>query len=59
MGDGRSLKVTHPELAAMSPSGRLLVAFGSDNVAHHIDLLLATDLVDGGNGKPRKRRRKA
>ncbi len=56
MGDGRSVPVVHPEFLARSVSGRTVVVIDPDDHAHHIDLLLVTDL-EIGNGKRGRRSR--
>ena len=44
LADGRNLEVSHPELVAISPSGRTAVVFTRDDASHYIDLLLVSDL---------------
>lgn len=52
--DGTRLRIRHPELAALSPSGRVVVVFGDDDAFQMIDVLMIT-ILEGGNGHPRKR----
>lgn len=44
MSDGRSLRVTHPELLAIAPTGRWAMVISPDESTHYIDILLVTDL---------------
>ena len=57
MADGRETRVDHPELMALSPTGRSVLVYGSEGAFEIIDLLLVTS-VKTGNGKARSRRRK-
>ena len=62
LADGDSVRVMHPELALLSPSGRTLVAFTPDDHMKIIDLLLVTSIepLNGGarkNGTRRRQRR--
>jgi hypothetical protein len=60
LADGRRLAVTHPELVALSPSGRTAVVFTSDDASHSIDLPLVAELEIGkGDGRNNRRRRKS
>lgn len=60
LADGRQLEVMHPELVALSPSGRTAVVFTADDASHYIDLLLVTELeVKPERGRDSRRRRKA
>ena len=64
MADGRALTVKHPELMAISPSGRLAYLFqqgDSRDSGHHLDILLITDVevLTGRADNGHKRRRKA
>jgi hypothetical protein len=58
LADSRSLEVSHPELLAINPSGRTIIAVtGDENLYEVVDLLLVTTLeVLNGHAKPRKRR---
>jgi len=54
LADGRSIEVRHPELMAISASGRIAVVFVPDaqsNANHHIDTLMITDVELSGNGQ--------
>lgn len=60
MSDGRSLKVTHPELLAVAPTGRYAVLILPDESTHFIDILLITDIeLKVPKGRNDKWRRKA
>jgi hypothetical protein len=64
MADGRALPVTHPELMAISPSGRIAYLFETgarQDSGHHIDILMITSIeVQAARpGTGRGRRRKA
>lgn len=60
MSDGRSLKVTHPELLAVAPTGRYAVLILPDESTHFIDILLITDIeIKVPKGRNDKWRRKA
>jgi hypothetical protein len=51
LADGRSLRVDHPEFMSFS-TGRSIVVFSQDDNAFEIvDLVLATGLQVGANGK--------
>jgi hypothetical protein len=55
LADGRGIEVTHPEALAHRPGGRTVVVLDADDRAHHVDLLLVTDLVVGERKRrPRK-----
>jgi hypothetical protein len=49
--------VKHRELMAISPSGRTIVVYQTDDTSNIIDLLLVTDL-EVKNGEAPQRRRK-
>jgi len=53
LGDGRELTVRHPEMLAMSPSGRTAAVYGPKDRLDVIDLLLVTGV---GNGHARRRK---
>jgi len=55
LADGRRLKVPHPELLALSPSGRTMILYQPDDSHDVIDLLLVTRLHVGSNGKARRK----
>jgi hypothetical protein len=56
MGDGRSVRVTHPELLARG--GRTLVVFEQPgNRMRIVDLMLVTELEINGGARARSRRR--
>ncbi len=44
MADGRSFEIRHPELIALSPTGRTLFIFNPDDSFQIVDLLLMTEL---------------
>jgi len=58
MSDGRSLRVRHPELLAIAPSGRTAVVIEADDSHHIVDVLMITDIefkADRADGKGRKK----
>jgi len=60
MSDGRSLKVTHPELLAVAPTERYAVLILPDESTHFIDILLISDIeIKVPKGRNDKWRRKA
>ncbi len=44
LADGRSIRVTHPELVLITPGGRTIVVAVADDAIEIIDLLLVTSL---------------
>jgi len=50
IADGRKIRVEHPELLAISPSGRTLAVYDNSDAAEIVDLLLVTSLKRA-NGK--------
>jgi hypothetical protein len=44
MGDGRSLRVDHPEFLSRSQSGRTIVVHQPDESFRVLDMLLVTEL---------------
>ena len=56
LADGRQIPVKHREFMAISPSGRTIVVYQTDDTSNIIDLLLVTDL-EVRNGKAPKDRR--
>ncbi len=56
LADGREIPVKHREFMAISPSGRTIVVYQSDDTSNIIDLLLVTDL-EIRNGKAPKSHR--
>ena len=44
LADGREIPVKHREFTAISPSGRIIVVYQSDDTSNIIDLLLVTGL---------------
>lgn len=61
LADGRRLPVRHPEMLAMSPTGRTVVLITPDDAVHHLDVLMITDLEirKRGESNGHARRRKA
>lgn len=61
LADGRKLLVRHPELLAVSQSGRIAVVFTPDDAVHHLDVLMITELEvkKGKSSNGHQRRRKA
>lgn len=58
LADGREIPVPSREFIAASPTGRTMVVYRADGVAHFIDLLLVTDLEvrPAANGARRRKR---
>jgi hypothetical protein len=56
LADGRQIPVKHREFMALSPSGRTVVVYQTDDTSNIIDLLLVTDL-EVKNGERTKGRR--
>jgi hypothetical protein len=53
LADGRSFEVAHRDFVALSPSGRTLIVFQTDESYSVLDLLLMSELeVHAGNGRP-------
>jgi hypothetical protein len=51
MADGRAFDVQHRDFVALSPSGRTVIVFGSDENYSILDLLLMSELeVHASNG---------
>jgi hypothetical protein len=50
MADGRAFEVAHRDFVAMSPSGRTVIVYESDESYSVLDLLLMSEL-QGSNGK--------
>ena len=57
VADGRSVRVHHPELMALSPTGRSAVVYAKDDGFDIIDVPSITG-IEVPNGKPQARRRK-
>jgi hypothetical protein len=57
LADGRQVRVEHPELMALSPTGRSAVVYGKDGAFEIIDVMLVTSL-QVTNGEAKRRRRK-
>jgi hypothetical protein len=58
LADGRTVSVTHPEVMAVSPSGRTVHVVHKDDSFNIIDLLLVTDLEVKSNGKSARGQRR-
>ena len=56
MADGKSIRVTHPETLAYTPSGRMIFLVKPDDSVHHIDLLMVVR-IEVSNGAPKHRAR--
>ena len=56
MADGKSIRVTHPEALAYTPSGRTIFLVKPDDSVHHIDLLMVVR-IEVSNGAPKHRAR--
>jgi hypothetical protein len=46
VADQKEYTIDHPEFAALSPGGRELTVYETDDVRHTIDLLLVTQITD-------------
>ncbi len=57
LADGRRLPVNHPELLAITPSGRTIGVGLADETIEIVDLLLVTSLKPRTNGRSRPKRR--
>lgn len=52
MADGRSFQVAHRDFVAMSPAGRTVFVYESEEAFSVLDLLLMSELqVSNGNGQ--------
>jgi len=51
MADGRAFEIAHRDFVAMSPSGRTIIVFQSDENYSVLDLLLMSEL-QVANGRP-------
>jgi hypothetical protein len=58
LADGRTLSVEHPELLAMSPSGRVIHVGHPDDTFETIDMILVVSLKPWPNGTHRRRPRR-
>lgn len=58
LGGGRSLDVQHPELVAVSPSGRTAAVYRPKDALEIIDVLMvqSIEFITGRNGQARRRR---
>lgn len=56
LADGRSVRVTHPEWMAFSPSGRNVSVYQRGGSFEIIDLLLVTGVYVPANGRTAARR---
>ncbi|HTU91521.1 MAG TPA: hypothetical protein VMF69_15670 [Gemmataceae bacterium] len=57
LADGRTVGVEHPELLAISPSGRTILVGHADDTFETIDLLLVVSLKPRPEGSHRRRPR--
>lgn len=58
LADGRGIRVEHPELMALSPTGRSAVVYGKDGAFEVIDVLLVISLeLTDGRSRPRRAKR--
>ncbi len=55
LADGSRVRVTHPEALARRENARTFVVLDANDRAHHIDLLLVTDLIVGQSPRPGRR----
>lgn len=58
LADGGTIRVSHPESLAYSPSGRTIVVISPDDRTQFVDLLLVSR-IELGNGTRRRSRRGA
>ena len=56
LADGRSIPVDHPELLAITSSGRTIGVAVQEDAIEIIDLLLVTSLKPRSNGAARSKR---
>lgn len=54
MADGKKIRVNHPEIMSVSPSGRTIIVNLADDSFHHIDLLMVVR-IEVSNGTPRRK----
>jgi hypothetical protein len=57
LADSRRLPVDHPELLAITPTGRTIGIALKDGTIETVDLLLVTSIKPRPNGKPRSGKR--
>ena len=58
MANGKSVDVPHPDFVNVSPTGRMLIVYQSDESFEMIDVLLVTSFETFGKNGARKGRRK-
>ena len=57
--NGRHVPVEHPEVMALSPTGRTIVVFESDgHLTIDVPLIVATKAFENGTGRRGRRKRK-
>ena len=57
LADGRGIRVEHPELMALSSTGRSAVVYGKDGAFEVIDVLLVISLeLTDGRTRPRRKK---
>ena len=58
VADGRGIRVEHPELMALSPTGRSAVVYGKDGAFEVVDvpLVISLELTDGRVKRRRTKR---
>jgi hypothetical protein len=52
MADGRAIDVSHPDFVAMSPSGRTVIVYHTDESYSVLDLLLMSELEVRNGQRP-------
>jgi len=57
LADGKTVRVTHPETLAYTPSGRTIFLAKPDDSIHHIDLLMVVR-IEVSNGARKRNSRK-
>lgn len=56
LADGETIRVPHPDFVAISPSGRMAMAYSPDGEMHIIDIFLVTSLAVEPPARPRRKR---
>ncbi len=56
MADGKRIRVNHPEIMAISPSGRTIVVTLAEDNFHYIDLLMVVRIEVSNGARKRSSR---
>lgn len=59
MADGTSIRVNHPEMMAISPTGRMAMVFDNDESSHYVDVFLIPRVEIVKSRRPGGGRRRA